>query len=100
MQTHPGDDVLYALADEQRRLVVRYLMNDEEGVTSYRELADYIASHSAVRPERARLRLEHTTLPLLAEAKLLQYDAERERIQYRSDEFAETVLAVVGGECS
>lgn len=98
MQTRSVDDVFHALADRERRLVVRYLMHDDEGVAAHGEVADHLASHGAACAEQARIRLEHTILPMLAEAGLLRYDGERERIRYRSDEFAESVLTVVDGE--
>jgi isopentenyl phosphate kinase len=93
MQTR-SDDVFRALADEQRRLVVRYLM-DADGTASYRDVADYLSAHGADEPEEAMLRLRHTILPILAEAGLLRYDSESERISYRSHAAVEDVLAAV-----
>ncbi|AZH26583.1 DUF7344 domain-containing protein [Haloplanus aerogenes] len=97
MWTHAADDAFRALADEKRRLVVRYLVNDDEGVASYEEVIDYVASRCSVGSERASIALRHSILPTLAETDLLRYDHDAERIRYRPNELVEDALRVVDG---
>lgn len=97
MRTHPADDIFRALADERRRLVVRYLVNDDDGVATYGEMVDYLVSHCATHPETARIGLRHTILPTLAGANLLRYDHDTERIRYRPNGLVEDALNVVDG---
>ncbi|WP_435068943.1 DUF7344 domain-containing protein [Haloplanus sp. C73] len=94
MQTRPTDEVFRALADRRRRLVVRYLMNEADGVASYREVTDALASEDA---QSAAIPLTHTILPILKEAEIVDYDPERERIRYRPNELVEDALRVVDG---
>jgi hypothetical protein len=98
MQASVADGVLRALSDRQRRLVVRYLVNDADGVASYEEVADYVAAHHQARPSAAMTALRHTILPMLEEVDVLRYDPETERIRYRGDEFVEDVLTAVEEE--
>lgn len=98
MQTRSDDDVIRALADEQRRLVVRYLLDDADGVASYRDVADHLSAHSAHGPTETMIKLRHTILPMLAETGVVRYDSEQERISYRSHAVVEDMLAVVEDE--
>jgi len=94
MQAAPADEVFRALADEQRRLVVRYLLDETDGVASEQEVADYVSAHGT---EEALVRLQHSTLPMLDEAGLVRYDPERGRVRDRSDGVVEDVLTAVEG---
>jgi DNA-binding transcriptional ArsR family regulator len=95
MQVAPADEVFRALADERRRLVVRYLL--DEGVASEQEVADYVSAHGTGEPAEALLELRHSTLPMLDEAGLVRYDTERRRVRDRSDGVVEDVLTAVEG---
>jgi len=95
MRTHPVDDVFRALADKRRRLVVRYLVNDAEGVASYGDVGDHVAAHCSVRPEKVMIALKHSILPTLADANLLRYDHETERVRYRPNGLVEDAMTVV-----
>lgn len=97
MRSQAVDDVLCALADEYRRVVVRYLVYDADGVASYREIAEHVASQNDSSPMDVRINLEHTTLPILAETDLVEYDPETEVIQYQSNAFVEDVLNSIDG---
>jgi hypothetical protein len=98
MQTSADDDVFRALADRQRRSVVRYLVTDDDGVASYGEVAEYVAAHHATQPAEVMTALRHTILPMLAEMDLVRYDHEAERIRYLGNRVVEDVLAVVETE--
>ena len=97
MQAAPADEVFRALADEQRRLVVRYLLDETDGVASEQEVADYVSAHGTEEGAEALVGLRHSTLPMLDEAGLIRYDADRGRVRDRSDDIVENVLTAVGG---
>lgn len=97
MQTRPTDEIFRALADRQRRLVVRYLMDEADGVASYGEVIDALANGDA-RSASTSVTLTHTILPMLEDAGIVEHDPERERIQYRPNELVEDALRVVDGK--
>ncbi len=77
------------LADEQRRFVMRSLQTARSGVdTTLDEITANLeraaerteSDHDASR-RNLRCRLHHVHLPMLAEAGLLDYDAETKRIR-------------------
>ena len=95
MQAAPADEVFRALADEQRRLVVRYLLDETDGVASEQDVADYVSAHGTEGAGEALVELRHSTLPMLDEAGLIRYDADRGRVRDRSDDIVENVLTAV-----
>lgn len=95
MQSQDADEVLGALADERRRLVIRYLSNDAAGTVSVRELAEHVASRTDEPSRDVMINLQHAVLPLLAERNLVEYDPESGVVQYRSDPLVEEVLQSV-----
>lgn len=92
-----ADAILWALADQHRRLALRQIKNASDGVASYNDVADYIVQHSSEidEPEVARVRLHHKILPILADADLIEYDSRSEIIRYQPLILAEDVLGCI-----
>jgi hypothetical protein len=98
MQCEAEDDVFRALADEPRRVVVRYLRTEADGTASYEEVADHVTARCRDPPAEPMVALEHTILPMLSEAGLVRNDHDNQRVRYRGSEVAEVALDVVGEE--
>ncbi|WP_248516612.1 DUF7344 domain-containing protein [Salinarchaeum laminariae] len=97
----PTDELLQALANPHRRLVLRELVESPCEVIPVSELEaavfreiDRSTSQIRTQSETAIL-LRHVHLPALADAGLCEYDSDRERVVYDPDEFAESLLAFI-----
>lgn len=88
------DTTLRALADEQRRLVIRYLRETPGGITSYDELQSHLTSQSSAEftPREAAIRLHHVLLPALADAGIIEHDPQSETVRYQPHSLVESVL--------
>lgn len=98
------DDVLRALADARRRIVVRELASESPSEVTVDALEEAVLRDVKRLPAVDRsstaveIQLRHVHLPVLEEAGLCRYDPGRERVEYRPDEFAESLLAVIEDE--
>lgn len=100
----PVDDVLNALADRRRRLVLYYLR--DEGTAGIDEVADHVAAAEEDVPvdgvtdeQRARVKtsLVHAHLPQLVDAGLVEYDRRTGVIRYaHPPTLLEKLLGVLG----
>lgn len=99
MDTDPSiDAVLYALANQQRRLVLRELAHVPDTEVTVDALEATVAHGLEEPPAEIRspteiaIQLRHVHLPALDEAGLCRYDVEQERIEYCSNVLAESLL--------
>jgi hypothetical protein len=92
MRSQSVDEVLGALADERRRLVLRYLSTDAGGTASVRDVAEYVASRAGDPIRDVTIYLQHAGLPLLAERGFLEYDPVDDAVRYREHPLVEVVL--------
>lgn len=91
-----ADEVLHALADEQRRIVLRELSRSDEPGIPVEPLVAQIALQAGDVPnsrEEIRIQLQHVHLPLLEDAGLCSCDATDDRVTYHPDGFTESLLA-------
>lgn len=100
----PIDDLLRALADAQRRIVVRELAAESPPEVTVDALEEAVRrgtdrpAAGAPSSGEVAIRLRHVHLPILDDARLCNYDPERERVEYCPDEFAESLLAFIEEE--
>lgn len=87
--------VLRILADADRRRLLR-LLTDAGGPVPVERIADSIdAGHAETEVcDYGRISLHHTHLPMLREAAVVEYDADRGTVDYRTTPLLEDVLAV------
>ncbi|WP_209019550.1 DUF7344 domain-containing protein [Halorussus marinus] len=78
------DSLFGILANGQRRQILAYLVETDDGVATLPELADRIADGED--PERATLRLHHNHLPKLEDEGFVEYDARSETVRYRGSQ--------------
>lgn len=82
------------LAHEQCRAVLSYFARRPTDVATLDDLADFL--HDQTRPRkdetRIRTRLHHATLPRLADAGALEYDAQNNTAQYRGHPTLEALV--------
>ncbi|GAB3679359.1 hypothetical protein GCM10028857_00620 [Salinarchaeum chitinilyticum] len=92
------DELLQALANSHRRIVLRELATRpaEECPVSVLEETVLDGIDRSPPPVRTRseiaIQLRHVHLPTLDDVGLCDYDADRERVAYVPDEFAESLL--------
>ena len=94
---NPIDAALRALADERRRLSIRYLVETPEGTASFDEIQDYVTAYGAddTDPREVAIELHHVHLPLLTEADIVEYDPRSKTVRYRTDPLLEDVLSSI-----
>ena len=93
------DGLLDALADERRRAIAYYLSDRSNGVASVSQLADHLLDNCAAvdDPESVAVRLHHVSLPKLHEAEVVDFDAQRHRVEYLEDPRVEELLGALRG---
>lgn len=92
----PTDEVLHALADEQRRIVLREASRSDEPGIPLETLVAQIALRAEDAPasrRELRAQLQHVHLPLLEDVGLCRYDAADDRVTYHPDSLTESLLA-------
>lgn len=95
------DELLQALANSHRRIVLRELADRsaEECPVSELEASvvrDVDQSPTAVRTRsEVKIQLRHVHLPTLDDVGLCEYDPGRERVAYVADELAESLLECI-----
>lgn len=98
------DVTLAAVADEERRAVLRTLNAADEEALAIETLADRVADRVGDdRPteedptERIHTALHHTHLPKLDEGGLVFYDADRKQVRKARDHLGDRLLAAIEG---
>lgn len=97
----PTGELLRLVADEDRRQVVEYLAETEDGSATVADLAVVLETDSpapGARPEEMAIALNHRHLPKLDEAGVVDYDPDRELVRYLASERIERLLAFVADE--
>jgi DNA-binding transcriptional ArsR family regulator len=96
---HSPDAYLRLLADQHRRLILRYLRSEADGTTTFADLVARLGggdrapgSDRPRDPERIAIQLEHTHLPTLADHGVVEYDRRSGAVRYQSDEQVEALL--------
>lgn len=93
------DAVLSALADRHRRRVLRYFQASGETVATIDDLVEFAVERGESGEERGRLEATyyHTTLPHLAEAGFLEFDARSRTARFREFEGLERAMVIAEG---
>lgn len=75
-------EIYRILSDSTRREIIRYLL-ESRSQTTLADLTDALAGHDADddRRDEIRVRLFHVTLPMMAEASLVEWDSETGEIE-------------------
>ncbi|WP_128905533.1 DUF7344 domain-containing protein [Halorubrum amylolyticum] len=97
-QTASTETLLRAVADPERRAILRHLHATDGRAVGIDDLAAALESRG--RPTdsgngRASIELRHTHLPTLADADLIEYDRGRGSVAYRGDDRVEDLLEFV-----
>jgi DNA-binding transcriptional ArsR family regulator len=99
------DRILSAVANEHRRAILRSLNNVSDRTLEYDTLVDHVAERvedentdgvSDEHRQRVRIALHHTHLPKLAEAGIIDYEAEAGHVQFVGGKLEQDILALVG----
>lgn len=88
------DELFEALADTQRRQVVRYFQRTEDDVASIDDLVDFAietGSTEATRPQLEQT-FRHLTLPKLADLGVVEYDTRSGAVRYHGSPALERVF--------
>lgn len=97
----PVSAVFDVLADERRRHVLYYLLEDAGGEAGVADVATHLrsveSSSRTADPETIRTELHHRHLPRMEEAGLVDYDTPEARVRYLEDPLVEDCLALVAG---
>ena len=100
----PPDEVLSAVANEQRRAIIDSLNSASEKTLDYDTLVDRVADTvrdedveraSDEQRQRVRIALRHTHLPKLKEIRVIDYEAETDHVQFVGGEMVQEVLTLV-----
>lgn len=91
------DELLGLLADRYRRATLRYFHESPADVASVSDVAGAISEPQQEDPQHVAGRLHHSTLPKLAEADVLDYDARSTSVRYCGHPCLETMLDVLDG---
>lgn len=91
---HPEkrDEFLNALANHHCRAVVSYYRDSPEDVASVKDLANAITKQDHGGIEQVTLRLQHSILPKLATAGVVEYDAMSNIARYRGSSELEALM--------
>jgi len=80
------DELFEVLADGDRRRILAYLADTDDGVAAFSDIIEHVADDSAEEStdkERVAVSMHHTHLPKLADANLVEYDPRSEVVRYR-----------------
>lgn len=91
------DRLLTALGDRDRREVLEYLRGSPDGTATVAELAGVLRERDTGCEDRAKVVLHHSTLPKLAGAGVVDYDADARTVWYRGHPALESLLDDVTG---
>lgn len=91
------DRSVRALADEHRRDIVRYFRARSTETASLEALTEHVIENSSPTPPRTEVRttLHHQSVPLLAEAGIVDYDQRNNLVRYCPPEDIEWLLTAV-----
>lgn len=76
------DELLSLLADCHCRATLQYFRESGKNVASVQDLANEISKKDHGGTERVTIQLQHSVLPRLADADVVDYDARSRTIRY------------------
>lgn len=94
------DEVLHAISNEQRRIVLRELSRSDDPPIPVETLVARIALEAENAPasrETIRIQLGHVHLPVLEDRDLCSYDADHDLVEYTGDDFTQSLLEFLAG---
>jgi hypothetical protein len=92
------DAVLSLLADERRRDLVRFLVEEVDETASIRECTDHVVeceqARTGDRPayDQVEMKLHHVHVPKLASSGIIEYDPRNREFRYHGHEAVESWL--------
>jgi hypothetical protein len=89
------DEVLHAVSNEHRRIVLRELARSDDPPLPVETLVARVALRAESAPtsrESIRIQLEHVHLPVFEDLGLCRYDSEADFVEYAGDDFTESLL--------
>lgn len=98
------DTILSAIANERRRAILSVLANAPGRTLEYDALVDRVAARiwdedteqgSDEHRQRVRIALRHTHLPKLAEARIIDYEADTGHVQFVGGALEQEILTLV-----
>ena len=96
------EKLLTLVADPQRRLILTHLQENGEGAVRIEELTEPIAADGGDAQTRrgsddthAVVALQHTHLPALAEAGIIEYNHQEGTVRYHSNDRLEELLQFI-----
>jgi hypothetical protein len=78
----------------ERRCVIRFLQESEEGSASFDDIVNHLRERNPTADDRDKvdISLQHTHLPKLATIGAVEYDSRSETVRYHGDELVEALL--------
>lgn len=79
------DSLFEILANRQRRHVLGYLVDTDDGVATFPDIIDHVVAElgDSADEERTAINLHHTHLPKLEDENAVEYDERSETVRYR-----------------
>ena len=91
------DDLLTLLADADRRRILTYLRDADDGVATVSDLGSVIDERDRSGSESTRIKLVHSDLPKLEDAGVVEFDQRSETVRYQACPRVEKLLRFVAG---
>lgn len=100
----PPDAILSAVANDERRAVLRSLNHTDETAMEFDALVDQVVEHTREgvggsleedHRQRVRTRLYHSHLPKLEACGLITRDSDTEQVRNATDELDRELLTVI-----
>ena len=100
----PSDTILSAITDEHRRALLKELDTAPDNTLDFDALVDRVADRirdedvdgvSDEHRQRVRIALHHTHLPKLAEARIIDYEADTGHVQFVGGALEQEILTLV-----
>ncbi|WP_157972578.1 hypothetical protein [Saliphagus sp. LR7] len=88
-----ADRTLEILANRHCRMTLLHFQTATENVISIQDLATAITTADEI--EQTRVHLQHSTLPRLEDAGLVEYDSRSDTVRYHGDQGVEELLDAV-----
>lgn len=98
-RTIKTDVALSLVTDRRRREVLRYLIEADDDAVSLDDLVDEVVTEEAGPPDSSRptrkqvaVTLQHSHLPMLDDAGVVEYDTRSDTVRYYPCEFLEDLV--------
>lgn len=88
------DDVLEALADAERRRIVRSVVAGSPGPVPLETIESTLADATTSDSDDVRVDVRHNHVPRLRAAGLVTYEPDARHLRYDGGEFCEAILGV------